>query len=281
MHTKQTLAAIVALAVVVAAGVFIFPKLSQAPVANDPKNATYSLEDTLVTLVNGISEVQAVPGSALHITTKYFGNEARGDLNGDGTEDTVFLLTQDSGGSGIFYYVVAALKTSGGYQGTNAIFLGDRIAPQTTEFREGNIIVNYADRAPGEPMTTAPSVGVSRYFSISNNLLVEKSGESPNTVKAHLGEAVTVLGIKITPLEVIEDSRCPIDVQCIQAGTVRLKVRLESGLGKSEMILGLDKTITTEAENISLTSVTPAPRASVKISPADYQFTFSVSQRTS
>ena len=104
---------------------------------------------------------------------RYFGNEAAGDFNADGLEDVAFLITDNPGGSGTFYYVVAAILQTDGYHGTNAMLLGDRIAPQTTEFRNGEIIVNYADRKLGEPMTTRPSVGVSKYFKITNNRLVE------------------------------------------------------------------------------------------------------------
>ena len=103
---------------------------------------------------------------------KYFGNEARGDFNGDGNVDVAFLFTYDGGGSGTFYYVAAALGSKDGYTGTNAFLLGDRIAPQTTEFREGDIIVNYADRGPAEPMTSSPSIGISKYLKIDNGNLV-------------------------------------------------------------------------------------------------------------
>ena len=93
------------------------------------------------------SEVAAAPGSASKITTQYFGNSAEGDLNGDGIPDTAFILTQNSGGSGTFYYVVAALKVSGVYRGTKpAILLGDRIAPQSTEIKDGEVVVNYSTR---------------------------------------------------------------------------------------------------------------------------------------
>jgi len=57
--------------------------------------------------------------------------------------------------------------------GTKAIYLGDRIAPQTTEFRNGEIIVNYADRRPDEPFSTIPSVGVSKYFKVVDGELRE------------------------------------------------------------------------------------------------------------
>lgn len=103
---------------------------------------------------------------------QYFGNEAEGDLNGDGAADVAFLITYDGGGSGTFYYVVAAIKTNHGYQGTNAVLLGDRVAPQTTEIRDGVLTVNYAVRREGEPMTARPSVGTSLYLMLSDQQLV-------------------------------------------------------------------------------------------------------------
>lgn len=141
--------------------------------SNDYKSISYEIEGQTVKLKDGISEIEIVPSSASKTITQYFGNEVRADFNGDGTEDVAFLLTQDRGGSGTFYYVVVALNLKDGYAGTNAIFLGDRIAPQTTEFRNGEIIVNYADRKPGESMAVAPSVGVSKYFKISDGKLIE------------------------------------------------------------------------------------------------------------
>jgi len=43
------------------------------------------------------------------------------DLNSDGLMDMVFLLQQENGGSGVFYYVAAAIKSADGYIGTNAM----------------------------------------------------------------------------------------------------------------------------------------------------------------
>ena len=100
----------------------------------------------------------------------------RHDLNDDGREDTVFLLTQTKGGSGTFFYVVSALNLPNGFVGSDAVLLGDRIAPQTTEIDEGKtaigtvrknvIVVNYADRKPEDPMTTPPSIGKSIWLKL-------------------------------------------------------------------------------------------------------------------
>ena len=134
----------------------------QADDASDYKDAEYVIDGRPIKLMQGVSEMEAAPGSASKIVTRYFGNEISHDLNGDGADDVVFLLTQETGGSGVFYYVVAALDTERGYLGSHGLLLGDRIAPQKTEMGTDNIvIVSYADRASGESFVTPPSVGKS------------------------------------------------------------------------------------------------------------------------
>jgi hypothetical protein len=144
---------IVAFIIVVGlAGYFFYQKVPQKKLVADPKNESYIIEGEKAT---------------------YFGNEVVGDFNNDGINDSAFILTQNTGGSGTFFYVAADVSSQNSFVGTNAILLGDRIAPQTTEFKDGQIIVNYADRKPGEAMTATPSVGISRYFKIESAKLVE------------------------------------------------------------------------------------------------------------
>ena len=126
----------------------------------DHKNIAYSIGGQTARLVDGVAEVPAAPGSAAKIVTRYFGNEARGDLNADGREDVAFLLTQETGGSGTFFYAVAALDLPSGLVGSQGLLIGDRIAPQTTEVRpDGIIAIDYADREPDESFASPPSVG--------------------------------------------------------------------------------------------------------------------------
>ncbi len=134
--------------------------------ALDSKDATYTVDGEHVTLVNGVSEKNVTPDSATKIITRYFGNDVQIDLNNDGRADSVFLLTQETGGTGTFFYVAAALQTEDGWEGTHAYFLGDRIAPQSTAISDNPnhqnvIVVTYADREPGQPMSAEPSVGKS------------------------------------------------------------------------------------------------------------------------
>jgi hypothetical protein len=143
----------------------------------DPRNCTYTIEEKSVTLKDGYSEEEVSSDTASKIITRYFGNEASSDLNGDGLSDTAFILTQTTGGSGTFYYSVVALGDITGCKGTEGIILGDRIAPQTTEIRDGKIIVNYADRKTDEAMTASPSVGITKHFMLSGQILKDFTPE--------------------------------------------------------------------------------------------------------
>lgn len=90
---------------------------------------------------------------------RYSGNDLTKDIDGDGRADVVYFLTSETGGSGTFYYVAASLATDTGYHDTQAVFVGDRIRPLGIESGPGTqVIVNFVDRVPGEPMTTSPSV---------------------------------------------------------------------------------------------------------------------------
>lgn len=166
---KKTLGIIVLIGVIV----LIVVKYNQSVYEGvkssaDFKNGTsYSVGDRMVTLQNGKAEVVDAPGSASKTIIQYFGNEVEGDFDGNGKDDVAFIITQNSGGSGTFYYMVAALKIGETYIGTNAVLLGDRIAPQSTEFKFGQIIVNYADRKPDEPFSEKPTVGKSKYLEVT------------------------------------------------------------------------------------------------------------------
>jgi len=100
----------------------------QAEVFADYKDAEYMIEGEKVPLEGEFA---------------YFGNKLIADLNDDGRDDVVFLITHTPGGSGTFYYAVSALNMPAGddgegttYIGSDGYFLGDRIAPQTTELSQ-------------------------------------------------------------------------------------------------------------------------------------------------
>ena len=203
------------LVVVIAAGVYKFNFTNDdIYVGNNvfmsSKDATYNIEGEPVTLVNGLAETDITPGSEAKKVTRYFGNEVTGDVNGDGKTDVAFLLTQTSGGSGTFYYVAVALGAETRYQGMNAVLLGDRIAPQSTEIKDGTIVVNYAERKPGESFAVAPSVGVSKYFKFMNNILqdIGDSGVGVGNAKQACDASKGVWAEEYKECSGIDESTC-------------------------------------------------------------------------
>lgn len=131
------------------------------PKNTDVKNLSYTVGSEAFVLTNGRSEIQSEQNSTTKNTLSIFGEPVYGDLNSDGVNDAAILLAHEPGGSGTFYYAVLAINTNGNYEATEAMFLGDRIAPQTVEIHDGRAVYNIAIRKGTDPMTTPPSIGQS------------------------------------------------------------------------------------------------------------------------
>ena len=96
------------------------------------------------------------------------------------------------------------------------------------------------------------------------------------TTEWSLGTAGIQNGITITPTSIVEDSRCPIDVVCIQAGTVRVRTMLSRGDTRNETIFMLGTPVSFAGKNIVLRSVIPATESKTPLAPEDYRFYFVV-----
>lgn len=100
--------------------------------------------------------------------------------------------------------------------------------------------------------------------------------------KVQIYHEATLSGVRVKFVDLIEDSRCPIDTQCIWAGNAKLKVRLSKN-GKTkvvEMNTGTDpRTIRFEGYEIKITKLTPQPASNIRIRKDGYVATFSVVRR--
>ncbi len=132
--------------------------------ATSPLDAVFSIGGRSIRLCNGRADEQRADGSMTKDAFSVFGSPASGDLDGDGDEDAGLILVHDPGGSGTFFYVAACLNTDGLYTSTNAVLIGDRIAPQGIAIRNGLMVATYAERGPGEPMTALPGVTRTTYL---------------------------------------------------------------------------------------------------------------------
>lgn len=85
--------------------------------------------------------------------------------------------------------------------------------------------------------------------------------------RARIGETVQVAGHSVSPVRVIEDSRCPIGTQCVWAGRLRLAVTVDGA--QQELVLGQ------AASPVRLVEAYPPRRADTALYPDEYRFGFS------
>ncbi len=163
---------IILIIIIILAGIFYFSFVA-APNnedAREAKNQNYTSEK----MVFNPKTCQYLIDGILVTDAQYFGGDITGDFNSDGRLDEASIIFQNTEGSGTFYYLVVAFnQTDESCRGSNAILLGDRITPQNIEYKDDQITVNYLDRKPDEPMSTPPSVAVSKYYKIEANTLIE------------------------------------------------------------------------------------------------------------
>jgi hypothetical protein len=94
--------------------------------------------------------------------------------------------------------------------------------------------------------------------------------------EAGLNEVIILDAVAIKLVELIEDSRCPSDVVCVQVGTVRLAVEVVTGGRMLEEVVTLNEKKTIAGFDVTLTTVTPYPRMSVPRPENEYRFSFTV-----
>lgn len=91
-----------------------------------------------------------------------------------------------------------------------------------------------------------------------------------------LGEMAAVDGPKVRPDRVIEDSRCPADLQCIQAGRLIVRATVLGGGWSRELDLTLGVPAPVADGMLTLVDATPVPlsREAVPASAARFTFKF-------
>src|SRR6185503_18234909 len=101
-------------------------------------------------------------------------------------------------------------------------------------------------------------------------------GATSATIKTSMDQAMTGLSVTITPYDLVSDSRCPSDVQCIWAGTVELKARIATKVGNGEQVFKLGEPKEIGEYSVTLTDVTPGKVSTQQTPLSSYRFTFEV-----
>lgn len=116
---------------------------------------------------------------------------------------------------------------------------------------------------------------------LSVDRLEELPGDAGDSTLGEIGvgKSIFINGVRITLNRIVQDSRCPIDVQCIQAGWVTANITLESDTDKETKNISSNiVSLAFDSYQISIENVKPSPVAGSAPEPASYLVTFRVRQ---
>jgi hypothetical protein len=96
------------------------------------------------------------------------------------------------------------------------------------------------------------------------------------TSTAGFGKVASVGPLRVRPIALVEDSRCPINARCIWAGRLILKAQVELRGGGEQLTtnLTLGSPYIVGADQLTLVSAEPAREARAKGNPPANRFTF-------
>lgn len=91
-----------------------------------------------------------------------------------------------------------------------------------------------------------------------------------------LRQPVNVGPVVATPMVIREDSRCPVDAQCIHAGTVVVETRIDGAGWRETTDLSLGESYSTHGISFVLSDVLPEREAGKDLAASDYRFVYEV-----
>lgn len=101
---------------------------------------------------------------------------------------------------------------------------------------------------------------------------------APQGSAVALGQKVRVGDLTVTPLTVVEDSRCPINARCVWAGRLVVRTQIDgtasAGNWRDTADMRLGETYGTHGEVIALTSGEPGKTTDRETRPEEYRFTY-------
>lgn len=103
---------------------------------------------------------------------------------------------------------------------------------------------------------------------------VSYSVKDDGVTRARIGQTANFGTVAITPLEVLEDSRCPAGVQCVWAGRVRVKARIDTRGSSTEQEIVLGEAVPAGTGTLHFIDVRPAIESGRTIWTEDYRFGF-------
>jgi hypothetical protein len=122
------------------------------------------------------------------------------------------------------------------------------------------------------------------YF-VKNAPVEEVGGElemvlPPQNIQVKVGETQEVMGVSITLNGVVQDVRCPVDVECVEAGAINTDITLSVGDVTETVFYASDGIpLSFQDYEISIVGVSPELISTETIDPSEYVVTFNVSSK--
>ena len=118
-------------------------------------------------------------------------------------------------------------------------------------------------------------------FIQGNTFLVESMEEvietSLETGIVHVGETTYINRVLVTLHSVVQDSRCPADAQCIEAGAITARVTLKSDTDTETFNMPSDEVPHRfDSYKVSIIDIQPSRMSGKEVNPKDYILTFKV-----
>lgn len=100
---------------------------------------------------------------------------------------------------------------------------------------------------------------------------------NPEAATLKVGESAYINGVRVTLVEIVSDSRCPADVQCIWEGELKVSVGLKSDTDSDDVELSsIAAPYAFDSFKVSIAGVLPAAHSGSAIQPGEYRITFKV-----
>lgn len=139
------------------------------------------------------------------------------------------------------------------------------------------LLLTHSEQPVLVPTNLASSTETSTVTSATTTSAAPANGQAYGSVTLALGQAAVFAdGLSIRPMRILEDSRCPADVQCIQAGTVKLSINTVVSGKTSVESISIGQSVQLDGDTITLDTVTPQKTKAGYPAANEYRFTFTV-----
>ena len=158
--------------------------------AESLKNATYQgIYDKAVALTAGrYAGKPFVEGGASRPTLTYL-DAAWGDLTGDGADEALVALAENSGGSGVFIYLAVVVDRDRRAVNVATTLLQDRVRIDSLKINNGQAVIEMLSHRPDDPLC-CPTRQVVKKFKLDGGKLLETPNEvaenDPTDARAEL-----------------------------------------------------------------------------------------------